>query len=280
MTLQEVGANHDAAEFEECVVDVIATFAADAEAAELMQPADRSFDDPTKDAQATAMFCVSSRQHRLNTPTSQLLAMSMRVVSAIALNPLGTLPWPAALAAHRRNRVDQRQKLGHVVTVGSGYRGCERNAVSVGDQMMFAAGFAAIRWIGSRFFPPCTARTDEESTTARDQSIRSASCRCASSASWIFCHTPLRCQAYKRRQAVMPLPQPSSCGRCSQGSPVLSTNKIADKAWRFAIGLRPGYRLRRFFGGGKSGSMIFHNLSSKIGLAMTAPPCAAMNLAI
>jgi hypothetical protein len=37
--------------------------------------------------------------------------------------------------------------------------------------------------------------------------------------------------------------------------------------------------LRRFFGGGKSGSMNFHNTSSKIGLAITAPPCAAMNLA-
>jgi hypothetical protein len=33
--------------------------------------------------------------------------------------------------------------------------------------------------------------------------------------------------------------------------------------------------LRRFFGGGTNGSMIAHNSSSKTGLAMTAPPCAA-----
>lgn len=40
MSLHEVGANQDAAEFEECFVNVIATFASDAEAAELMQPTD------------------------------------------------------------------------------------------------------------------------------------------------------------------------------------------------------------------------------------------------
>ena len=164
------------------------------------------------------MFCVSSREHGLNAPTSQLFAMRVGMVRAIALHPLRALSRPTSFPADQRDRIDQRQQLRHVVTIGSGQRGRKGNALGVSDQVMFAAGFAAIRWIRSRFFPPCIARTDEESTMARDQSIWSASCKCANRASWIFFHTPLRCQACKRRQAVMPLPQPNSCGRYSQAN--------------------------------------------------------------
>lgn len=49
MTLHKVTANHDASEGEECFVNVVAAFAADAEAAELVQPTDRSFHHPAID---------------------------------------------------------------------------------------------------------------------------------------------------------------------------------------------------------------------------------------
>ena len=90
--------------------------------------------------------------------------------------------------------------------------------------------------------------TEEESTTARDQSIWSACWRWAKRAAWTFFQTPCFCQADKRRQQLMPLPQPNSCGSSSQGMPVRSTNKMPLSAWRCPIGLRPGYRRRRFFG--------------------------------
>jgi hypothetical protein len=42
------------------------------------------------------------------------------------------------------------------------------------------------------------------------------------------------------RQAVMPQPKPSSCGKCSQPIPVWSTNKIPCNASRSSNGFRPG----------------------------------------
>jgi hypothetical protein len=42
-----------------------------------------------------------------------------------------------------------------------------------------------------------------------------------------------------------------------------------------SIGFRPGFRRRRFLGGGNNGSISFHNPSSKIGRAIAVPPCTA-----
>jgi hypothetical protein len=225
------------------------------------------------------MFGITLGQDWLNATLPQRLAMWFGVVSPVSLQPLRTPARTAALATHRRDRLDQRKKLRHVVSVGTCHRGGQRNAVGIRHEVMLAARFCSIRRAGACFFPPCTARTLEESMIARDQSIWSAPCKWANSASWTFFQTPRFCQACKRRHAVIPEPQPNSCGRCSQGRPVLSTNRIAHNALRLSIGLRPGYRRRRFFGSGKSASITSHNLSSKIGLAMTTPPCAAMNLA-
>jgi hypothetical protein len=260
-------------------MDIVTSFTAYAEPAKLVQPTDRPFDDPTVDAQATAMLRIAFCQDRFDSAVSQLLAMAGGVVRAIPLHSIRALSWAAAFPTNWRNRVYQRQQLSDVVGIRASQRGREGNAVGIRGQVMLAAGFTAICWIGSRFFPPCMARTEEESTITRDQSRRSASRNRTKRTSWISFHTPLRCQACKRRQAVIPDPQPSSCGKRSQGRPVLSTNKIAHKTLRLSIGLRPACRLRRFFGAGSNGSIIAHKSSSKIGFAMTAPPCAAMTLA-
>ena len=66
----------------------------------------------------------------------------------------------------------------------------------------------------------------------------------------------------------MPDPQDISFGRYSQPIPVFRTNSIPVRAARSETGLRPGYwNLRSLLG--ITGSMISHNLSSSIGLAMS-----------
>jgi hypothetical protein len=73
-------------------------------------------------------------------------------------------------------------------------------------------------------------------------------------------HTPARCQSRKRRQHVMPLPQPNSCGSVSHGMPDFKTKTMPVKAARSAI-----WRGRPPFGfggsGGRSGAMISHSVS-------------------
>jgi hypothetical protein len=133
--------------------------------------------------------------------------------------------------------------------------------------VMFAAQFRAIRGIGTRFFPPHTARTDPESTTALDQSSWSVARSSASSSSWSFCQTPAACHSANRRQQVMPDPQPISCGSISQGIPVLSTKTMPVRAARSQTRGRPPRGCGLWTG--ISGSTFDHNSSLTNSFAMS-----------
>src|SRR5688572_6300167 len=100
-----------------------------------MKPADGPFNHPSINAQAAAMFGISSCQNRSDATLSQGPAMGLRIVRSISLHVARTLAWPAALAAHRWDGVDQRKKLSHIVSVGARYRGRQRNAARIGNQM-------------------------------------------------------------------------------------------------------------------------------------------------
>jgi hypothetical protein len=142
----------------------------------------------------------------------------------------------------------------------------ERDSVSVGHNVALRARFATIRWIRPGFSAPPGAGTLAESSDARDQSIRSA-CPSLSSSTWCTRrHTPASCQSRRRRQHVIPLPHPISCGSISQGIPLRSTNRIPVSATRFGTRGRPPFGLGG--SGGSSGSMIAHSPSGSNGFAM------------
>ena len=79
---------------------------------------------------------------------------------------------------------------------------------------------------GPVWSPPYTARMEQLSTTARDQSIWSSRASQSRSAKWIRSHTPACCQSRKRRQHVIPDPHPSSCGSICQGMPLRRTKTM------------------------------------------------------
>jgi hypothetical protein len=242
--------------------------------AELMKPTVRAFDNPAKHTQAATMLGVALGQYRSNVASPQSRAMRFGIVRSITLDAFGSSPLPA-FATNFRDRIHQRDQLRYVVSIGPRQRGRQRDAVGIREYVMLRARLAAIRGIGASLRPPKTARTDVLSTTARDQSIWSASSSFCRNTHRIFSQTPAACQSRNRRQQVMPDPHPISLGRYSQGMPVLSTNNIPVSAARLSIGFRPGFRRRRFLGGGNNGSISFHNPSSKIGRAMVVPPCTA-----
>lgn len=247
-------------------MDVGAAFVPDAEATELMQPRQSTLDDPAVDAQPAAMRDASAGQHRFDAQLYERIAMSFRMIRPIPLYTIRAATWVATLTGDRRDRVNQRQKLSHVVSVRTGkYRG-ERNAVRIGDDVVLRAVLPAIRGVGAGLRPPKTARTEALSTTARDQSILLASRNRLSSLWWMSCQTPASCHSCNRRQQVMPHPQPISCGRSSQGMPVLSTNRMPVNVRRWSIGFRPP--LGRGLGGGRQGSMSSQSLSVSSGLAI------------
>ena len=258
-------------------MNVRAAFVTNSQSPILMQPGYGAFDDPADLAQAASVRVTSPCQSRLNAQRDERIAMRLRVVGAVAINCFGAMARSSRFAFDRRNLRDKSVQLGHIVTIGRGRMSRQGRAISVGQNVVFRAGFSAIRRVRAGFLPPKTARMLDESTTARDQSILSAPFSRSSKTRWTFSQTPAAVQSRKRRQQLMPEPQPSSCGRCSQPMPVRRTKRIPVNAFRASSGLRPGYRARRGFAGGRSGSIRAQSPSSKIGFAILAPPCAAEN---
>jgi hypothetical protein len=232
----------------------------------LMQPGERTLNHPTIDAQSAAVLGIAFGQNRFDAALFQRVAMRLRVVSAIPQDLIRTPSRAAWFSGDRWNRVDQRQQLGYVVTVRAGeFRG-QRNALRIGDEVMLRPAFSAICRIRTGLRPPKTARTLALSTTARDQSSRSAACRWLSNTCRMSSHTPASCHSCNRRQQVIPHPQPISWGRSSQPMPVLSTKRIPVRAFRWGTGGRPP--LGRGFAAGNTGSTSSHSSSVSRGLAI------------
>ena len=234
-------------------MNIIAAFPANAETAELMQPRQRALHHPAGLSQATAIGGVTASKQRTNLSFAQPAAVRLGIIAPIPLHHFGPTPGPSPLPSHRRNRLDQRLELGDIRDIGPCQAHREREAIGIRDDMVFAARLGSVRGIRACLRPPKTARTLALSTTARDQSIASASCSRASSTSRSFSQTPAACHSASRRQQVIPQPQPISWGSISQGMPERSTNRIPVSAGRFGTGGRPPLSLG--FSGGKSGSM-------------------------
>jgi len=236
--------------------------------AKLMQPGKGTLNYPTSLTQATAISSSSFGQQCFDIQKSQGKPMCLRIIAAITLNNVGSFSRSPSFACYWWNCIDQRKKLGNIITISTSNCSGKRHSVSVGNYMVLTAVFASVCGVWAGFLPPKTARTDDESTTAREKSILPAFRNLLSKVWCILSQTPAFCQSRSLRQQVIPEPQPISFGRCSQPVPVLSTNSIPVNAARSDIGFLPGYRNLLFFFG-VNGSMIFHNSSFNIGLAMS-----------
>ena len=254
-------------EGEKGFMNIGSPFIANAQAAELMQPTQRTLDDPAGFAQTAAVRCALTGQSVGDAQAAKPAVMSGTAIGAICLHDVRALAWPANFSTEGRNGSHQQAQSLTVMHLSAAELNTQGNALGIGEKMMLTARFAAIRRVATRLEPPKTARTLLESATARDQSIRSAACKRPSNFWCSFSHTPAFCQSRSRRQQVMPLPQPSSWGKSSQPIPVFSTKRIPVRAARSLTGLRPGYFCRRA-STGMSGWMISHNESSINGFAI------------
>jgi hypothetical protein len=114
-------------------MDVVAAFVADAQPSVLVQPRDRPLDDPALAAKPGAVVALWPGDLRLDVTPAQLTASFARVVSAIAVEAARPAPRPATTAAHRGDRVNERDELADVVAVAAGEREGKRRAAATGD---------------------------------------------------------------------------------------------------------------------------------------------------
>ena len=247
-------------------MDVGAAVSTHGETFELVKPSDRALDDPTISTEPLGRLDASSRDARGDVEDAAGDAASREVVSLIGMQLRWSLAWTTARSSHGLDELQHRPELQRVVDVCRSKIDGEWDALRVDDQVVLRAWFSAVRRIRPRFFAPPFAGTLEASSAARDQSIASAKPSSSSNARCSRCQTPARCQSRKRRQQVMPLPQPISLGRCSHPMPVRSTKRMPANAARSGTRGRPPYG----FGSsaGKSGAIRLHSSSGTIGFAM------------
>jgi len=126
------------------------SFIADVETVELVQPGEGALDDPAHAAEARAMRGLSTSDQRLDAERSQLATVEVVVVAAIG-NQLFRPPLrPARLAPHGRDRLQEQEKLGAVVTVRAGYGPGQRDPAAVGQQVVLRAATAPVDWARPR----------------------------------------------------------------------------------------------------------------------------------
>jgi hypothetical protein len=269
--VEEPPADECAADRKERLVNSRETFISNPEATKLVQPGNGAFDHPPVNTEPASVPGAAPGKDGYNPAAAQFLSMRLRIVAPVSLHRIRPAAGTAALAPDWRDCFNKRDELCHVMPVCRREDGRQGNAPGVGNHMMLTARFPSVRRIRAGFRPPKTARTEPLSTTARDQSILSASRSLASRTSCTFCQTPASCQARRYRQQLMPEPHPISWGSICHGMPLLKTKRIPASAFRLSTGLRPGNRKRLGFCSGSNGSMASHISSGTSSLAMCGP---------
>src|SRR6476646_8185250 len=115
-----------------------------------MQPGIGSLDGPTRLSQTAAVFGVSLGKDRCDSQPTQDSSQWFGIIAAVALKPIWVFPFGSWFAANGRHRCQNMKGFGDLIDVGCRDRDVERNALGIGQDMVFAGGLAAIRrvWAG------------------------------------------------------------------------------------------------------------------------------------
>ncbi len=222
------------------MVQIRASFVADAEPLEMMQPGEGALDDPAHLAQSGTVGGAASCDQRLDAAHSQeAAAVLVEVVAPVRVQTSGSAgtspPTP-----NRRNGVQQRQELGDVMPVPAGQRHSKRRSVAVDDQVVLGAGAGAVDGRGTDVVPPLRARTCDPSTEQSSRSSRPARRSSASRAACRRGQTPASVQSRRRRHAVTPEQPTVSAGTSRHATPVRNTYMTPASAARSETCSRPG----------------------------------------
>ena len=135
-------------------MDVDTPLVADPQTPVLMQPADDTLDDPARLAESAPTRGVALRQHRLDVALPQLGLLGFRAVRPVALDACRTEARSPALAPKGRDRIDQREELGEVVSIRTSERDHQRDALRFGEDVVLAPRARPIGGIRARLEPP------------------------------------------------------------------------------------------------------------------------------
>jgi hypothetical protein len=257
---------------EEGRVEVVASLEADEQAAVAMEPGEVPLDDPAVSAELGLGLDALAGDARGDAATTKGATPRTGIVRLVSMELVGTTAWSSAWLLDRRDRIDHVEEDRALVDVRGRLEAGEGDPLPITRDVILRPWFATVgrarpHRLGRRppFFTPF-AGIVVLSTLTRLQSIRSASPSRSSSTRCSAYQTPASCQSRSRRQQVIPLPHPSSCGRYSHGIPVFSTNTIPVRHARSGTRGRPAFFLGP--GRGNNGSTTDHSSSLTSILAM------------
>lgn len=241
---------------------------------EAREPRQRSLDHPAMPSEPLARVDAAAGDAREDATLAAGGTTTWVIVPFVGMQLGGTPTRPTTPVSglpERWNGIEHSRQQLRVMDVGRRESHRQGDTSGVDHNMALRPRFcplAAIRRIRPGRFAPLLAGTLAESSDARDQSSLSASARRWSRVWCKRSHTPTCCQSRSRRQQVIPLPQPSSCGSISQAIPLLSTNSMPVNAARSLMRGRPPLGLDGSWG--SSGSITAHSSSLASGLLI--PP--------
>ena len=247
-------------------MDIGASLVAGRQPLELAELGQGALYDPPVPSQPCTAVDAAARDPGLDAAAGQGPAAAAVIIGLVGMQLGRSLTGSAPRLPDRRHGIDRLLHHHGVVPVGCGQANRERDAVGIGEDVALRARLAPIGRVWPRLRAPLFAATDALSRTARRKSMALRRPKRSRTARWRRPQTPASCQSRRRRQHVMPDPQPISWGCISHGIPDCSTKRMPVRAARSGRRGRPPLG----FGGsgGSSGSTTAQSASGTRGLLM------------
>ncbi len=185
-------------------MDVLASFIADGETAEAVEPRQCALHHPSISSQALTVVHTAAGNSGHNGALSAFRAAAPMVIALVGVQFVRAASRATRSMTHRRHRIESGRQHQAVVPVSPAQAQAERCPRPVDHNMALRARFAAIRRVRAGGSAPFLAAMDEESSAARLQSSWSASAKRSSRVRCRRVQTPAACQSCSRRQHVMP----------------------------------------------------------------------------
>lgn len=112
------------------------TLVADEQGLEVVEMREGSLDHPADSAQPGAMLGLAARDQRSDAELAERIAVTIRVVAAIAHDARRSSPRTADGARDRRDGLDKWEQLLDVVAVGASQAPGERDAACVDEKVV------------------------------------------------------------------------------------------------------------------------------------------------
>jgi len=208
--MNEPQANDATSKLAESFVCIGTALVSDTQLSECVEPSQGPLHYPTMKTKAFTRLDASTCYAWYYPPSTQVVAAFWEVISFVGVDFMRLFAGPARLASNFRKCVKNRLEEHGVMPVSSAEHDDKRDALSVHRDVSFGSAFPFVCRVRPCFRAPRGAGTVPESTENRSQSKASATLSSRRSSLWSRSHTPACCQSRRRRQQVMPLPQPIS----------------------------------------------------------------------